>query len=107
MDLLSPARRAKKWRATKGPDPLPEAVVTGWHLLSGKERGGSDGFPIVTDRTTPSGRQRTARRSAVGRGRRLGSSSTSAGLPGPPFGTLLPSRLPRPIPAASGSGSGP
>jgi hypothetical protein len=26
----------------KDPDPVPEAVVTGWHLLSGKERGGSD-----------------------------------------------------------------
>ena len=25
--------------------PSQEAVVTGWHLLSGKERGGSDGYP--------------------------------------------------------------
>jgi len=29
-----------------------EAVVTGWHLLSGKERGGSDVEYIVTDRAT-------------------------------------------------------
>jgi hypothetical protein len=53
------------------------------------------------------GRQRTARRFAVGRGRRLGASSTLAGLPGPPGGALLPSRLPRTITTASGSESGP
>jgi len=46
---------------------VPEAVVTGWHLLSGKEQEGSDGESIVTDVATPSGRQRTARRFAVGR----------------------------------------
>jgi hypothetical protein len=43
----------------------PEATMTGWHLSSGKERGGSDGQSIVTDAATPSGRQRTARRAAV------------------------------------------
>ena len=48
------------------------------------------------------GRQRTARRFAVGRGRRLAASTTLDGLPGPPGGALLPSRLPRPITAASG-----
>ena len=52
-------------------------------------------------------RQRTARRFAVGRGRRLGASSTLDGYPDPPFGPLLPSHLPRPIPATSGDGSGP
>ena len=62
---------------------------------------------IVTDRGTKSGRQRTARRFAVGWGRRLAASIASDGLPGPPFGPLLSSRLPRSIPATSGSGSGP
>ena len=81
--------------------------MTGWHLLSGKERGGSDGDPIVTDRATQSGRQRTARRVAVGRERWLGASSNSAGLPGPPLGALLPSRLPRPILTTSSTKFGP
>ncbi|MEA3045252.1 MAG: hypothetical protein QOH47_3090 [Sphingomonadales bacterium] len=68
------------------------------------------------------GRQRTARRFAVGRGRRLGASSASTGLPGPAFAQngapiapsggrrspiLLPSRLPRPITASSGAEFGP
>ena len=47
------------------------------------------------------GRQRTARRSAVGRRSRLAASSTLAGLLGPAFGPLLSSRLLRPITAAS------
>jgi len=75
--------------------------MTGWHLLSGKERGGSDVEYIVTDAATPPGRQRTARRFAVGLRRRLGASSASTGLPGPAFDPLLPSRLLRPIMAAS------
>src|SRR4051794_35724408 len=29
-------------RKNQGPAPGPEAVVTDWHLSSGKERGGSD-----------------------------------------------------------------
>ena len=58
-------------------------------------------------RSDAAARQRTARRFAVGRGRRLGASSTLAGLPGPAGGTLLPSHLPRPIPATSGTGFGP
>ena len=52
-------------------------------------------------------RQRTARRFAVGRGRRLGASSASFGLPGPAFDPLLPSHLPRPITTASGADWGP
>ena len=52
-------------------------------------------------------RQRTARRFAVGRGRRLGASSASDGYPDPPFGPLLPSHLPRPIPITSGTEYGP
>ena len=48
-----------------------------------------------------------SRRFAVGRGRRLGASSTLDGHPGPPGGALLPSHLPRPITATSGSGFGP
>ena len=48
-----------------------------------------------------------ARRFAVGRGRRLGASSTLDGYPDPPFGPLLPSHLPRPITATSGRGPGP
>ena len=75
--------------------------MTGWHLLSGKEQGGSDVLCIVTDAATPSGRQRTARRFAVGRTSRLGASSASTGLPGPAFAPLLPSRLLRPIMTAS------
>ena len=75
--------------------------MTGWHLLSGKERGGSDGHSIVTDRATPSGRQRTARRFAVGRGRRLAASIGLAGLPGPACTALLASRLLRPITAVA------
>ena len=58
-------------------------------------------------RSDAAGRQRTARRFAVGRGRRLGASSTLDGLPGPPGGALLPSRLPRPITATSGGQRGP
>ena len=53
------------------------------------------------------GRQRAVRRFAVGRGRRLGASSTSDGLPGPPFGAFLPSYLPRPITGTSGAEYGP
>src|SRR6187549_2192167 len=56
---------------------------------------------IVTDRGTTSGRQRTARRFAVGRRWRLGASSTLAGHSGPAFGPLLPSRHLRPIPSAA------
>ena len=52
-------------------------------------------------------RQRTVRRFAVGRGRRLGASSASTGLPGPAFDPLLPSHLPRPITATSGTKFGP
>jgi len=48
-----------------------------------------------------------SRRFAVGRGRRLGASSASTGLPGPAFTPLLPSHLPRPITATSGMGFGP
>ena len=58
-------------------------------------------------RSDAAGRQRTARRFAVGRGRRLGASSTLDGYPDPPGGALLPSHLPRPIPTTSGNGSGP
>ena len=80
----------------------------------------SDGAPIVTDEATTSGRQKPARRFAVGRSSRLRASSTSEGLPGPPFGIDgapiaasggrrspidLLSRLLRPITAAS-SGEG-
>ena len=52
-------------------------------------------------------RTRASRRFAVGRGRRLGASSTSDGYPDPPFGALLPSHLPQPIPATSVHESGP
>ena len=55
-------------------------------------------------RVTPSRRQRTARRFAVGRGRRLGASSALDGLPDPPGDALLPSHLPRPITATSSLG---
>jgi hypothetical protein len=55
--------------------------VTGWHLLSGKEQGESDAKRIVTDAVTPSGRQRTARRFAVGRGRPI--TATSGAESGP------------------------
>jgi hypothetical protein len=58
-------------------------------------------------RNDVAGRQRTARRFAVGRGRRLGASSTVVGLADPPFGTLLPSRLPQPITATSDPQFGP
>ena len=58
-------------------------------------------------RSDAAGRQRTARRFAVGRGRRLGASSASTGLPGPAFGSLLHSRLPRPITAISSPECGP
>jgi len=46
-------------------------------------------------------RRRTARRFAVGRGRRLAASAGSTGLPGPAFTALLSSRLLRPITDAS------
>jgi hypothetical protein len=69
-------------------------------------------------RATTSGRQRTARRFAVGRRWRLGASSALAGLPGPAGGEfgaapspgrrdggpkLLPSRHLRPITTTSGA----
>ena len=72
--------------------------MTGSILLSGEERGGSDGTSIVTGEATTSGQQKRARRFAVGRGRRLRASIALSGLPGPAFGSLLLSRLPRPIP---------
>lgn len=50
------------------------------------------------------GRQRTARRFAVGRRNRLAASAVSAGLPGPAFTDLLSSRLLRPITATSSYG---
>ena len=53
------------------------------------------------------GRQRTARRFAVGRRSRLGASIASFGLPSPAFGALLPSRLLRPIMTASSTKFGP
>ena len=62
---------------------------------------------IVTDETTTSGRQKPARRSAVGRRSRLRASIASDGLPYPSFGSLLLSRLLRPIPATSGAQGGP
>ncbi len=68
--------------------------MTGWHLLSGKELGGSDAKRIVTDDATPPGRQRTARRFAVVRGRRLGASSTLAGLPARPAALSYPATFP-------------
>jgi hypothetical protein len=58
-------------------------------------------------RSDAAGRQRIARRFAVGQGSRLAASSTSDGLPGPPFGPLLASRLPWPITATSGHEPGP
>jgi hypothetical protein len=84
-----------------------EAAVTGWHLLFGKERGGSDVEYIVTDRATLSGRQRTARRFAVGRRGRLGASIALSGLPGAAGGALLPSRPLRPITTTSSIEYGP
>ncbi|MEA3012815.1 MAG: hypothetical protein QOD42_1360 [Sphingomonadales bacterium] len=78
--------------------------MTGWHLSSGKEQGGSDAKRIVTDAAMLPGRQRTARRFAVGRRSLLGGSITFVGLPGPPGGALLPSRLLRPITATSSYG---
>ncbi len=100
--------------------PRMFAAVSGGHgdliMSSGKERGGSDGHAIVTDEATTSGRQKTARRSAVGRRSRLRASIASDGLPYPPFGfdgaPIAPSggrrspidllsRLLRPIPATS------
>jgi hypothetical protein len=71
-------------------------------LSSGKEQGGSDVGYIVTDAATPPGRQKTARRFAVGRRSRLAASGGSTGLPGPAFTALLASRLLRPITATSG-----
>src|SRR6218665_3069811 len=98
-----------------------EAAVTGWHLLSGEAQGESDAQRIVTDAATTSGRQRTARRFAVGRRMNrcghppdarshaggmatcswLGASSTSSGQTSPAFGPLLPSRLLRSITTTS------
>ncbi|MEA3044504.1 MAG: hypothetical protein QOH47_2342 [Sphingomonadales bacterium] len=52
-------------------------------------------------RSDAAGRQRTARRFAVGRRSRLATSAGSTGLPGPAFTTLLASRLLRPITATS------
>ena len=72
--------------------------MTGSILLSGKERGGSDGESIVTDAATPSGRQKRARRFAVGRGRRLEGVNRLGRATSPACAALLPSRLPRPIP---------
>lgn len=55
---------------------------------------------IHRDRRSDVGRrQRTARRFAVAPGSRLRASSTLGGLPGPPCGTLLRSRLPGTITA--------
>jgi hypothetical protein len=68
--------------------------VTGWHLLSGKELGGSDAKRIVTDDATPSGRQRTARRFAVVRGGRRGASNILAGLPARPAALSCPAAFP-------------
>jgi len=48
------------------------------------------------------GRQRTARRFAVGRRGRLPASNTLVGLPDPPGGALLVSRPLRPITTTSG-----
>jgi hypothetical protein len=52
-------------------------------------------------RSDAAGRQRTARRFAVGRRSRLAASAGSTGLPGPAFTDLLASRLLRPITATS------
>ena len=52
-------------------------------------------------------RRRTGRRFAVGQGSRLDASRASDGLPDPPFGPLLPKRLPWPIPTTSGIECGP
>ena len=52
-------------------------------------------------------RQRTARRFAVGRRRRLGASGGSTGLSGPAFATVLPSRLLRPITTTASPEPGP
>ena len=48
------------------------------------------------------GRQRTARRFAVGRRSRLAALAGSTGLPGPAFTVRLASRLLRPITTTSG-----
>jgi hypothetical protein len=58
-------------------------------------------------RSDAAGRQRTARRFAVGRGRGAGGGGGATGLPGPAFTALLASRLLRPITATSGAESGP
>ena len=79
----------------------------GLDFVAGEEGGGSDGDTIMTDEATKSGRQKPARRLAVGQGSRLRASSTLAGLPGPAGGPLLLSRLPGPIPATSDHGPGP
>ena len=52
-------------------------------------------------RSDAAGRQRTARRFAVGRRSRLAASAGSTGLPGPAFTILLASRLLLPITATS------
>jgi hypothetical protein len=58
-------------------------------------------------RSDAAGRQRTTRRYAVGRRRRLATSDGSSGLPGPAFTALLASRLLRPITATSDPEGGP
>jgi hypothetical protein len=55
-------------------------------------------------RADAAGRQRTARRFAVGRRGRLAALAGSSGLPGPAFTALLASRPLRPITATSGCG---
>ena len=52
-------------------------------------------------RSDSAGRQRTARRFAVGRRGRLAASTASSGHSCPPFGPLLSSRLLRPITTTS------
>ena len=58
-------------------------------------------------RSDAAGRQRTARRFAVGRRGRLPASSASDGYPDPPFAPLLVSRPLRPITATASTEWGP
>ena len=58
-------------------------------------------------RSDAAGRQRTARRFAVGRRKRLAASASSTGLPGPVFSRLLSSRFLGPITAHLPNGFGP
>jgi hypothetical protein len=89
--------------AAEGLPSAPEAVVTGWHLLSGKEYK-EGAMKIHRDRRSDAaGRRMTARRFAVGRRGRLAASAGSAGLPGPAFTDLLASRPLLPITATSGA----